>query len=254
MTPVAFRFNLVTLFPEYFAGPLGASLIGKAVENGLLSFNLIDPRKYAENPREVDDYSFGGGPGMILAPGPLFGAVEATDEDDRGPVVCLSAAGRRFDSAVAATYAAGSAITLLCGRYEGIDERVIEHLCTEELSVGDYVLSGGEAAALVVVDAVARLLPGVMGNIESAGAESHSPEAGSLLEYPQYTRPADFRGWEVPEVLRSGDHGEIARWRHRESLRRTAERRPDLLDRAEISESDAEWLRAQGFWPLESEG
>ncbi|RIK08674.1 MAG: tRNA (guanosine(37)-N1)-methyltransferase TrmD [Acidobacteria bacterium] len=250
----AFRFNLVTLFPEYFEGPLGTSLIGKAVEQGLLDFNLVDPRNYADNPREVDDYSFGGGPGMVLAPGPIFGAVEAVDEMARGPVVCLSAAGRPFDSEVAQTYAGGSAITLVCGRYEGIDQRVIEHLCTEELSVGDFVLSGGEAAALVVIDAVARLVPGVMGNLESAKAESHSPEADHLLEYPQYTRPAMFREWEVPEVLRSGDHGEIARWRRRESLRRTAERRPELLANADISESDVEWLRSQGLWPLESEG
>lgn len=191
---------------------------------------------------------------MILAPGPLFGAIEAIDEIGRGPVVCLSAAGRRFDTSVAASYATGSAITLVCGRYEGIDERVIEHLCTEELSVGDYVLSGGESAALVVVDAVARLLPGVMGNLESAGAESHSPVSGGILEYPQYTRPAVFRHWEVPEILRSGDHGEIAHWRRRESLRRTARRRPDLLAKANISESEADWLRAEGLWPLESEG
>lgn len=254
MSPETFRFNIVTLFPEYFESPLGVSLIGKAVENGLLTFNLIDPREYAENPREVDDYSFGGGPGMVLAPGPLFGAVEAVDEIGRGPVVCLSAAGRQFDSDVAASYASGSAITLLCGRYEGIDERVIEHLCTDELSVGDYVLSGGEAAALVVVDAVARFVPGVMGNAESAGAESYSPRTGRLLEYPQYTRPADFRGWQVPEVLRSGDHDKVACWRHRESLRRTAERRPDLLNADEINEPDTEWLRSQGLWPLGSEG
>lgn len=241
-------FNIITLFPEYFNGVSNSSLIGKAVAAGSIGITLVNPRDHADNPREVDDYSFGGGPGMVLMPGPLFAAAESIDRLDEGPVVCLSASGRKFTSAVAAEYAATGSITLICGRYEGVDERVCEHLCTDELSIGDYVLSGGEAAAAVVIDAVARLVPGVMGNLESATTESHSLGTGGLLEYPQYTRPADFRGWVVPDTLRSGDHGAIEQWRRRASLRKTAKNRPDLLRGAKIDEAERDWLAGLGLW------
>jgi tRNA (guanine37-N1)-methyltransferase len=173
--------------------------------------------------RSVDDRPFGGGAGMVLMPGPLFASVEAVQP--QRPLFLLSASGRTFDQSVARELATGDGFSLICGRYEGVDQRVADHLCDGELSVGDFVLSGGEAAALVVIEAVARLLPGVMGNDESATDESFS---SGLLEYPQYTQPAEFQGWPVPEVLRSGDHGRIARWRHAQALRRTLERRPDL--------------------------
>ena len=221
------RIDLFTIFPEYLAGPLGASLLGKARERGVLDVRVHDLRDWTDDPhRSVDDSPFGGGAGMVMTPGPIFAAVEAVDP--ARPLLLLAAAGRRFDQGVAQELAAAPGFSLLCGRYEGVDQRVADHLCDGELSVGDYVLAGGEAAALVVVEAVARLVPGVMGNDESAAQESF---ADGLLEYPQYTRPAEFRGWEVPEVLRSGDHGRVERWRHAEALRRTLDRRPDLIDR-----------------------
>ena len=221
------RIDLFTIFPEYLAGPLGASLLGKARERGVLDVRVHDLRDWTDDPhRSVDDSPFGGGAGMVMTAGPIFSAVEAVEP--ARPLLLLAAAGRRFDQAVAQELATTSGFSLLCGRYEGVDQRVADHLCDGELSVGDFVLAGGEAAALVVVEAVARLVPGVMGNDESAAQESF---ADGLLEYPQYTRPAEFRGWEVPEVLRSGDHGRIARWRRAEALRRTLDRRPDLLDR-----------------------
>lgn len=219
------RIDVFTIFPGYFESPLAASLLGRARERGLLDVRLHDPRDWAaDRHRTVDDSPFGGGPGMVMLPEPLFAAVEATAPPR--PLWLLSAAGRRFDQAMAQELAGGSGFSLLCGRYEGVDQRVADHLCDGELSVGDYVLAGGEAAALVVVEVVARLLPEVMGNEASVGEESF---AEGLVEYPHYTRPADFRGWEVPEVLRSGDHGRVARWRRAEALRRTLERRPDLL-------------------------
>jgi tRNA (guanine37-N1)-methyltransferase len=186
-----------------------------------------DVRDWTDDPhRSVDDTPFGGGAGMVMTPGPLFAAVEAVDPPR--PLLLLAAAGRRFDQDRARELAAGPGFSLVCGRYEGIDQRVADHLCDGELSVGDYVLAGGEAAALVVVEAVARLVPGVMGNEASADQESFT---AGLLEYPQYTRPAEFRGWAVPEVLRSGDHGRIERWRRAQALRRTLALRPDLLGR-----------------------
>jgi tRNA (guanine37-N1)-methyltransferase len=188
---------------------------------------IHDPRDFAtDKHRSVDDEPFGGGAGMVMTPGPLFAAVEAADPPR--PLFLLSASGRRFSQRIARDLTAGTGFSLLCGRYEGVDQRVADHLCDDELSVGDYVLAGGEAAALVVIEAVARLLPGVLGNESSTFEESFNE---SLLEYPQYTRPADFRGWSVPEVLRSGDHRRIAQWRREEAERRTRERRPDLLAR-----------------------
>jgi tRNA (guanine37-N1)-methyltransferase len=225
VTAAALRIDVLTIFPgmvEHFADQ---SLVGKARAAGTLDIRVHDLRSCATDPhRSVDDTPFGGGAGMVLMPEPIFAAVEKLEPPR--PLYCLSPAGRRFDQALARELAAGEGFSLLCGRYEGVDERVREHLCDGELSIGDVVLAGGEVAAMVVVEAVGRLVPGVMGNEASADDESF---ADGLLEYPQYTRPADFRGWDVPEVLRSGDHGRIARWRRAQALRRTLERRPDLI-------------------------
>jgi tRNA (guanine37-N1)-methyltransferase len=221
----AFRVDVFTIFPDYLAAPLDASLVGKARQGGLLDVRLHDPREHAtDRHRSVDDPPFGGGPGMVLMPEPLFAAVEAVQPPR--PLLLLAPSGRRFDQALARDLASGDGFSLLCGRYEGVDERVAEHLCDDTVSVGDYVLAGGEAAALVVIEAVGRLVPGVLGNEASPERESFADE---LLEEPHYTRPAEFRGWEVPEVLRSGDHGRIERWRRAQALRRTLERRPDLV-------------------------
>jgi tRNA (guanine37-N1)-methyltransferase len=219
------RVDVFTIFPEYLDAPLGVSLVGKARASGLLDVRLHDPRDATNDVhRSVDDEPFGGGAGMVMTPGPLFDIVEQVQP--ARPLFLLAPSGRRFTQAVAQELAAGEGFSLICGRYEGVDQRVADHLCDGELSVGDFVLAGGEAAALVVIEAVARLLPGVLGNAASAGDESF---ADGLLEYPQYPRPAEFRGWAVPEVLRSGDHGRVARWRQEEARRRTKERRPDLL-------------------------
>ncbi|MFI5045692.1 MAG: tRNA (guanosine(37)-N1)-methyltransferase TrmD [Acidimicrobiia bacterium] len=233
------RVDVFSLFPEYFTGPLGASLLGRARDAGVLDVRVHDPRAHtADRHRTVDDAPYGGGAGMVMMPGPLFAAVEATEPPH--PLLLLSASGRRFDQAVARDLAAGDGFSLLCGRYEGVDQRVADHLCDGELSVGDYVLAGGEAAALVVIDAVARLVPGVMGNEGSGTEESF---ADGRLEYPQYTRPPEFRGHQVPEVLRSGDHARVERWRRAAALRRTAARRPDLLAALSPSAEDEALLR-----------
>ena len=219
------RIDVFTIFPGMVDGFLGQSLLGKARANNLLDLRVHDLRSTAIDPhRSVDDAPFGGGAGMVLTPEPVFAAVEAVDPPR--PLLYLSPAGRRFDQAVARELAAGEGFSLLCGRYEGVDERVREHLVDGELSIGDYVLGGGEVAAMVVLEAVGRLVPGVMGNEASGDDESFSD---GLLEYPHYTRPADFRGWTVPEVLRSGDHGAVARWRRAQALARTRRERPDLL-------------------------
>jgi tRNA (guanine37-N1)-methyltransferase len=224
---VSFRVDVFTIFPEYLDEPLRVSLVGRARERGDLDVRLHDPRDATNDVhRSVDDQPFGGGAGMVMMPGPLFDAVESANAVR--PLFLLSASGERFTQAVARRLAQGEGFSLICGRYEGVDQRVADGLCDGELSVGDFVLAGGEAAALVVIDAVARLLSGVLGNDASASDESFSE---SLLEYPQYTRPATFRGLEVPEVLRSGDHGRIERWRRAQALRRTVVRRPDLLGR-----------------------
>lgn len=221
-----FVVDVFTVLPEYLDAPLDASILGRARAAGFLDVRLHDVRDFGEGRhKSVDDQPFGGGPGMVMMPGPLFAAVESVAREDR-PLYLLDAGGRRFDQAMAWELAAGNGFGLVCGRYEGVDERVREHLVDGEISIGDYVLLGGEAAALVVVEAVARLLPGVLGNEESATEESF---AEGLLEYPHYTRPADFRGWGVPDVLRSGDHGAVARWRQEQALERTRRRRPDLL-------------------------
>lgn len=237
------RVDVFTIFPELIEPALRVSLLGRACEAGLVDVRLHDPRDFAtDRHRSVDDTPFGGGAGMVMAPGPLFAAVEAADPPR--PLLLLSASGRRFDQACAAELAAGGAFSLVCGRYEGVDQRVADHLCDGELSIGDYVLAGGEAAAVVVLEAVARLVPGVMGNAGSADEESY---ASGLLEYPQYTRPASFRGWDVPSVLRSGDHGAVRRWRHAQALRRTLERRPDLLAGRDLSDAERALLDDPGL-------
>ncbi len=232
---MTFRVNVFTIFPEYLETPLGISIVGHARESGLLDVRLHDPREVTtDRHRSVDDEPFGGGAGMVMMPGPLFDAVEAAQPPR--PLFLLSASGRRFDHDVARELAGGDGFSLICGRYEGVDQRVADHLCDGELSVGDFVLAGGEAAALVVIEAVVRLRTGVLGNDASAADESF---ADGLLEYPQYTRPATFREWQVPEVLRSGDHARIARWRRAQALRRTAARRPDLLGPVPTGEEQA---------------
>jgi tRNA (guanine37-N1)-methyltransferase len=229
------RIDVFTIFPEYLEGPLRVALVGRARDSGVVDVRLHDPREWTTDPhRSVDDAPFGGGAGMVMTPGPLFAAVEAVEPSR--PLFLLSASGRRFEQTLARELAAGPGFSLLCGRYEGVDQRVADHLCDGELSVGDYVLAGGEAAALVVIEAVTRLLRGVMGNEASASEESFTD---GLLEYPQYSRPAEFRGWSVPAILRSGDHGRIERWRHAQALRRTIARRPELRDRALTDEEDA---------------
>ncbi len=220
------RVDLFSIFPEYLDAPLRTSLLGRAREAGILDIRIHDPREHTtDRHRSVDDAPFGGGAGMVMRPEPLIAAIEAAEP--LRPILLLGASGTRFDQRMARELATGAGFALVCGRYEGVDQRVADHVCDGELSVADVVLSGGEAAALVVVEAVARLVAGVMGNESSAVDESFGPNG--LLEYPHYTRPAEFRGWEVPEALRSGDHARIDRWRRAQSLRRTLDRRPDLL-------------------------
>ena len=237
------RFDIFTLFPEMFRGPLDESILARARERGLLEIALHNPRDVTTDRHHiVDDYPYGGGAGMVMKPGPLFTAVEQAEVT--GPIILLSPQGRGFSQQIARELATEPRITLICGHYEGVDERVREHLVTDEISLGDFVLTGGELAAMVLVDAVARLLPGVL----AAGSTEEESHTAGLLEYPHYTRPPEFRGWSVPEVLLSGNHAAIARWRRKESLRRTRARRPDLfarleptpLDRKLLAELDAE--------------
>jgi tRNA (guanine37-N1)-methyltransferase len=230
------RIDVFTIFPEYVDTPSRLSIVGRARDEGLLDLRLHDPRAWTTDVHHsVDDAPFGGGAGMVMMPGPLFAAVESVEPSR--PLLLLSASGRLFDQSVARELAAMPGFSLICGRYEGIDQRVADHLCDGELSIGDYVLAGGEAAALVVIEAVTRLLPGAMGNEQSAAEESFTD---GLLEYPQYTRPAVFRDWAVPEILRSGDHSRVDRWRRAQSLRRTRARRPDLV--AELTPDEAALL------------
>jgi tRNA (guanine37-N1)-methyltransferase len=220
------RIDVFTIFPDMVRDFAGRSLLGKARESGTLDIRVHDLRSEAQDPhRSVDDAPFGGGAGMVLMPEPVFAAVEAADPPR--PLLALGPGGRRLDQAWARDLAAGEGFSLLCGRYEGLDQRIHDHLVDGELSIGDYVLGGGEVAAMVVLEAVGRLVPGVMGNDASGEDESFTD---GLLEYPHYTRPAEFRGWIVPEVLRSGDHGKVARWRRAQALARTRRDRPDLLE------------------------
>jgi len=228
-------FHILTIFPDFFQGPFQYGVVAKASEAGLIQIRLHDLRNWThDRHRTVDDRPFGGGEGMLLKPEPVFDAVESIwpERTASQRLVLLSAQGKRFDQADARRLAQYSELFVICGRYEGVDERVAEHLADEELSIGDFVLSGGELAAALVVDSVARLLPGVLGHADSAIHESFSDanqEAGLLLDCPQYTRPADFRGWKVPEILLSGNHEEIRRWRQKAARDKTARNRPDLL-------------------------
>ena len=220
------RIDVFTIFPGMFEEFLGFGVVGRAVEHRRLEVRVHDLRAGAGDPhRSVDDAPFGGGAGMVMMPEPLFDAVEQTDSPR--PLYLLGPAGRRFDQTAAREMASGGGFSLLCGRYEGVDQRVREHLVDGELSLGDFVLAGGEIGAMAVIEAVGRLVPGVLGNELSAADDSFSD---GLLEYPHYTRPAEFRGWSVPEVLRSGDHGRVDRWRTAQSLARTAAFRPDLIE------------------------
>jgi tRNA (guanine37-N1)-methyltransferase len=224
------RIDVYTIFPELIDRYAGESILGRARVTGAVDLRVRDLRAHASDARRtVDDTPFGGGAGMVLAPGPIFDAVESVEATDGPcrPLLALTPGGRRLDQAVARELASMDGFSLLCGRYEGIDQRVLDHCCDGELSVGDVVLAGGELAALVVVEAVARLCDGVLGNDQSAIEESF---ADGLLEYPQYTKPATFRDWAVPEVLRSGDHGRVQRWRRAAALRRTLASRPDLIE------------------------
>jgi tRNA (guanine37-N1)-methyltransferase len=223
------------------SAPLEMSILGRAQERGLVTVAAHDIRSHAtDRHRITDDAPYGGGGGMIMKPEPIFAAVEAVLDGAAGvPIILLSPQGRRFTQSVASELAGYDRLILLCGRYEGVDERVREHLATDELSIGDYVLTGGELAALVVIDAVSRLIPGVLGDPSASSSDSH---AAGLLEGPHYTRPFSFRGWEVPAVLRSGDHGAVARWRREQALQRTLERRPDLLETADLTDADREFV------------
>jgi tRNA (guanine37-N1)-methyltransferase len=221
------RFDIITIFPGMFTGFLEAGILEKASSKGLLDIRVHDLRDWAEGRhRQVDDRPFGGGEGMVLMPGPIFKAVEAVRDDPGAPVVLLSPQGRVFDSGTARAWAGCRQVILICGRYEGVDERVVRGLASAEVSIGDYVLAGGEPAAMVVIDAVARFVPGVVGK---AASVAHDSFAEGLLDCPHYTRPRVFRGQAVPEVLFSGDHARIGRWRRRQALAKTAARRPDLL-------------------------
>jgi tRNA (guanine37-N1)-methyltransferase len=237
------QIDILSLFPQIFHGSLSESILKRAIERGLVQINLHNIRDFThDHHHTVDDYAYGGGAGMVLKPEPIFEAVEKIKKDTgpgeraKGlPVILLTPQGRLFSQESAQELAGYPHLVLICGRYEGVDERVREHLATDEISIGDYVLSGGELAAMVVVDAVVRLLPGVLGSEASVQDESH---ATGLLEYPQYTRPEVYRGWAVPEILLSGNHAQIARWRRRQALLRTLERRPELLEKAKLSSEE----------------
>ncbi len=242
------RIDVFTLFPASVDTFCSESLLGKARGSGLVDLRLHDPRQHTHDVhRTVDDAPFGGGPGMLMRPEPIFASVEAADPPR--PLLLLGPGGRRFDQGWARELAQGDGFSLLCGRYEGVDHRIREHLVDGELSVGDVVLNGGEVAACLVIEAVTRLLPGAMGNSESPVSESFG--AGGLLEEPHYTRPATFRDWDVPEVLRSGDHARIARWRVAQALHRTIAARPDLID-ARGGVTDDERRLLEEFPPVPS--
>jgi len=239
------RFDVLTLFPEMFAGPLDQSILKRAQDADLIEIALHQLRDWASDKHHtVDDYPFGGGPGMVMKPDPLFAAVEAIQpfSDPPAEVVLLTPQGRRLDTALVHELAAVPRLLLICGRYEGVDERVREHLVDREVSVGDVVVSGGELPALMLIDAVSRRIPGVLGAEDALREESFDEH---LLEYPQYTRPAEFRDWSVPDVLLSGHHANVEAWRRQQRLLRTRARRPDLLDAADLSDEEQRWLESE---------
>ncbi len=237
------QFDIFTLLPEVFPAYLDTSILKRARERRLIDVRVHNIRDYAHDRHHTtDDTPYGGGGGMVMKPGPVFDAVESTlGADPVCPVIMLTPQGRVFDQRVAEELSHHEHIALICGRYEGIDERIREHLVTDEISVGDYVLTGGELPALLIVDAVSRLLPDVLGDPTGAVDDSH---ASGLLEYPHYTRPPEFRGWQVPEILLSGDHAKIDKWRREQSLLRTLNKRPDILEKADLSKADQKFLKA----------
>jgi tRNA (guanine37-N1)-methyltransferase len=236
------RIDVLTLFPDMFAGPLDASIVSRARERGLVEIRVVNIRDHSSDRHAiVDDYAYGGGGGMVMKPAPIFAAVDAVRcaEGCSERVILMTPQGRRLDQAKVAELSGYDHLVIVCGHYEGVDERVRQHAVDEEISIGDYILTGGELPAMVVVDAVVRLLPGALGDEQGAATDSF---ASDLLEHPHYTRPPEFRGWTVPEVLLSGNHEAIRVWRREQALKRTLERRPDLLEQAELTEEDRDLL------------
>ena len=239
------NFHILTLFPEMVMDGLSASIIGRAQSKGLLSVEAINIRDFAENKHNrVDDYTYGGGAGMLMQAGPVYGAYQSVIEkaQSKPRVIYLSPQGQTFSQGMAEEFAKEEELIFLCGHYEGIDERVLEEIVTDYVSIGDYVLTGGELPAMVMIDAISRLIPGVLHNDVSAEFESFQD---NLLEYPQYTRPEEWHGKKVPEILLSGHHANVEKWRREQSIIRTAQRRPDLLEKAELTEKEKEWLKKQ---------
>ena len=237
------RFDVFSLFPEVFTPYLDTSILQRARQRGLVEVSLYNIRDWATDKHHItDDMPYGGGGGMVMKPDPIFHAVEAVLGSPPGcPVILMTPQGRTFSQKVAEELSQIEHMALLCGRYEGVDERVRQHLVSDEISTGDYVLSGGELPAMIVIDAITRLIPGALGDPDGAWDDSH---ASGLLEYPHYTRPPEFRSWEVPDILLSGDHGRIARWRREQALLRTLQRRPDLLAKAPLSDADRKFLKS----------
>ncbi len=242
------RIDILTLFPEAFSGYLQHSIVGRAVEKRVVDVRLHNIRDFTRDSHHtVDDYPYGGGAGMVMKPEPIFEAVESLKKEisgDNYPVILLTPQGRLLNQKVAQALAVEPNIVLICGHYEGVDERVSKYLVNDEISIGDYLLSGGESAAIVMVDCLVRLMPGSIGSNASLTEESH---VENLLEYPQYTRPPEYRGWKVPDVLLSGNHKEVARWRREQSVLRTAQRRPDLLEKAVLTDADYRTIKAAGI-------
>ena len=238
------RIDIVTLFPNMFNGPFAESIIKKAIDRQLVTIAIHNLRDYTWDKHHiVDDYPFGGGPGMVLKAEPIFAAVEAIKGEEEVPVILLTPQGRLLCQEIVEQLASYERIILICGHYEGVDERVREYLVSDEISIGDYVLSGGELAAMVLVDAVVRQLPGALGSEASLEQDSH---VTGLLQYPQYTRPQVYLGWEVPAVLVSGNHAQIAKWRREQSILRTLKRRPDMLEKAELMEEEKRLIKERG--------
>lgn len=246
------KFEVFTLLPEVFPPYLESSILKRARERGLISVDVHNIREYTHDKHHVtDDTPYGGGGGMVIKPEPVFEAVESIlgqnpvqTTGEAVPIILLTPQGRVFTQRVAEELSGHERIALLCGRYEGVDERIREHLVTDEISVGDYVLTGGELPAMILIDAVSRLIPGVLGDPTGAEDDSHSM---GLLEYPHYTKPAEFRGWKVPEVLQSGNHARIDQWRREQSLLRTFKKRPDMLGKADLTEADINFLKSIGY-------
>ncbi|MCC6299365.1 MAG: tRNA (guanosine(37)-N1)-methyltransferase TrmD [Anaerolineales bacterium] len=246
------QFDVFTLLPEVFPAYLESSILKRANERGLIRVHIHNIREYTHDKHHVtDDTPYGGGGGMVMKPEPVFEAVESVlgqnpvqTTGKPAPIILLTPQGRVFDQRVAEELSKHERLALICGRYEGVDERIREHLVTDEISVGDYVLTGGELPALILIDAVTRLIPSVLGDPTGAEDDSHSM---GLLEYPHYTKPPEFRGWKVPEVLQSGNHAKIDQWRREQALSRTFAKRPDMLEKANLSESDLKFLKSMGF-------